>query len=139
MSSTDAMTGSTPKTLSELRRFGLAFGGGLTVLGSLLAWRGRPAGPYVLGAAAVILLLAAAFPRGLAPVEWFMARLFKVVTAALTYVILTIVFLLVLTPLGLFRRLLGKDGLGLRPDRSQSSYWVDVDPEGPCSRPDKPF
>jgi hypothetical protein len=139
MSSTDPMTPSASKTRSELRRFGLAFGGGLTVLGSLLLWRGRPAGPYVLGGAAIILLLAAVLPRGLAPLEWFMARLFRVVTGALTYVILTIVFFLVLTPLGLFRRLMGKDGLGLRPDPSKTTYWVDVDPEGPCSRPGKPF
>jgi len=133
------MTHSSKTTPSGLRRFGFAFGGGLTVLGSLLLWRDKPAAPYVLGVAAVVLLLGALFPRGLTPLEWLMSRLFRVVTAVLTYVILTVVFIVVLTPLGFIRRLLGKDSLGLAPDPGSLSYWVDVDPEGPASRPEKPF
>ena len=46
---------------------------------------------------------------------------------------------LALAALGLARRLLGKDSLGLRPDPEASSYWVDVAPDGPASRPRKPF
>ena len=133
------MTSSQPKTLADLRKFGFAFGGGLTLLGSLLWWRAKVPAPYVLGVAAVMLLLAAVLPRGLTPIEWFMAKLFRTVTMVLTYVVLTLVFLFVLTPIGLVRRLLGKDGLGLRPDPSQTSYWVDVEADGPGSRPKKPF
>ena len=133
------MTLSKAKTPAHLRRFGLAFGGGLSVLGGLLLWRDRPAAPYVLGVAITVLLLAALFPRALKPLEWFMERLFKTVTTVLTYVILTVVFLLVLTPLGLIRRLLGKDSLGLAPTSARATYWVDVEPDGPGSRPDKPF
>lgn len=133
------MTTPTSNIPANLRRFGFSFGGGLSVFGGLLLWRDKPAGPYVLGAAALVVLLAAVFPRGLAPLEWFMARLFKAVTTALTYVILTVVFVLVLTPLGLIRRLLGKDSLGLRPSTARATYWIDVKSDGPGSRPDKPF
>lgn len=130
--------GKTP-TIRDLRRFGFAFGGGLTVLGSLLLWRAKAPAPWVLGAAGAILLLALVAPRALRPLEWLLARLFRLVTATLTYVILTVVFVVVLTPIGLVRRLLGKDGLGLRPDPDRASYWVDVPADGPASRPDKPF
>ncbi len=131
--------GSERKTLKELRTFGFAFGSGLTVMGGLLLWRERPAGPWVLGVAAAVLLLGAVAPRMLTPLKWVMETIFHAVTVALTYVILTSVFLLVLTPLGLLRRLLGQDGLGLRPDPSLESYWIDVEADGPGSRPGKPF
>ena len=56
------------KTLAELRKFGFAFGGGLTLLGSLLWWRDKAPAPYVLAAAAVMLLSAAVLPRALTPI-----------------------------------------------------------------------
>lgn len=126
-------------TRRDLRRFGFAFGGGLTVLGSLLLWREKAAAPWVLGAAVTVWLAAAVAPRALAPLERLLSRVFLAVTTALTYVILTIVFLLVVTPIGLVRRLLGKESLGLAPDPEIESYWVAVPPDGPGSRPDKPF
>lgn len=133
------MIASRPKSFADLRKFGFAFGGGLSLLGSLLFWRDRFAAPYVLAGAGLVLVLAVAWPRALTPLEWLLARLFRLVTAGLTYVILTIVFFLVLTPLGLVRRLLGQDSLGLRPDPGRESYWLDVEPDGPGSRPRKPF
>ena len=123
----------------ELRLFGLSFGAGLTLFGSLLLWRQKPPAPYVLGGAALVLVLAMLAPRALAPLEWLLSRIFRTVTTALTYVILAVVFLLVLTPIGLIRRLLGKDSLGLRPDPGCKTYWVNVEPDGPGSRPRKPF
>jgi hypothetical protein len=38
-------------------------------------------------------------------------------------------FYLVLTPVGLLLRLLGKDPLHRKPDRSAASYWVKRAPE----------
>ncbi len=87
----------------------------------------------------MVLALALLAPRALTPLEWLLSRIFRTVTSALTYVILAVVFFLVLTPLGLIRRLLGKDTLGRRPDPDRTSYWVDVAPDGPGSRPRKPF
>lgn len=125
--------------VGALRKFGFAFGGGLTLFGSLLLWREKAPAPYVLGGAALVLALAAVLPRALKPLEWLMSRIFLAVTSLLTYVLLTILYLLVLTPLGLIRRLLGKESLGLKPDPGRASYWIDVEPEGPSSRPRKPF
>jgi len=129
----------TRKTVKELRTFGFAFGGGLTVLGSLLLWKGKVGAPWVLAAAATVLVLGAVAPRILRPLNWLLETIFRALTVGLTYVILTLVFLLVLTPLGLVRRLLGKDGLGRRPDPDRSTYWIDVESDGPGTRPNKPF
>ncbi len=127
------------KTPAELRRFGLALGAGLSVLGSILFWREKSAAPWILGVAATLLLFAILSPRVLGPLEKVFARVARVVTAALTYLVLTLTFLLVITPIGLVMRLLGKDPLALKPAPDQPSFWVKVEPEGPTTRPDKPY
>ncbi len=128
------------KTARELRIFGLAFGGGLSVLGGILWWRGITAPPpYLWGVAAVLWLLALVAPKLLAPLEKVMATIFRAVTAALTTVLLTVFFFLMITPIGLILRLTRKDPLGKRFDRERASYWFDVPEDGPWSRPEKPF
>lgn len=127
------------KTPAELRRFGLALGAGLSVLGSILLWRDKAAAPWVLGVAATLLLIAILGPRLLRPLEKVFARVARVVTAALTYLVLTLTFFLIITPMGLVMRLLGKDPLAMKPAPDQPSFWVEVEPDGPTSRPDKPY
>lgn len=128
-----------PKTTKDLRRFGLALGSGLTLLGGFLTWRDKAVGPYLLGVAAVLLVCGAFFPVVLRPLEKVFARVARAVTAVITFVVLVIAFYLVLLPVGLLLRLLRKDLLGLRPEPDRVSFWEPVDPEGPTSRPDKPY
>jgi hypothetical protein len=128
-----------PKTTVELRKFGGVMTVACGLLGSLLMWRSRPAGPYVVGLSALFLLLAAAAPGLLAPVERAWMKMAEVIAAVMTRVILTLTFFLVITPVGIVRRLMGYDSLGLRIDRSAPTYWAPVEPDGPCSRPDKPY
>jgi hypothetical protein len=133
------MSEHTAKTVRELRKFGLAFGGGLTLLGSLALWRGKAAWPWVLGVAAVVLTLAVLAPAALRPLEKLLSTLFRWLTAALTYVILVVTFFVVVTPIGLVMRLLGKDPLHLERQPKRPSFWAPVELEGPASRPDKPY
>jgi hypothetical protein len=41
----------------------------------------------------------------------------------MTRVILSLLFYLIITPIGLFLRILGKDLLGLKEEKNQKSYW----------------
>ena len=46
-------------------------------------------------------------------------------------IILGVMFYLVITPMGLFMRLIGKDLLRLKFDPKSPSYWIKRDPPGP--------
>jgi len=129
----------THRSAAELRRFGLTFGAGLTVLSGILWWREKAAAPWVLGVALTVAVLGLVLPSVLAPLEWVLAGVFKIVTVALTYVLVTTMFLLVITPIGVLIRLVRGRLLALRPESHRESYWVDLEPDGPATRPDKPF
>ena len=123
----------------ELRRFGLVMAAALGVLAAFLLWRHRPAWPYVAGAAGAFAALGVAAPGLLRPVERAWMTLAGWLSVVMTYVMLTLTFFLVVTPLGLMRRLGGRDPLHLKLDRNAASYWVPVEPDGPASRPDRPY
>ena len=42
----------------------------------------------------------------------------------MTRVLLTLVFVLVVTPIGLILRLVGKDPMHRKPDPSKETYWI---------------
>lgn len=128
-----------PKTLRELRNFGLVMAGAFALLGAVAAWRGRPAAPYLFALVVVFLLPALAWPRILAPIERGWMKLAEAIGSVMTVVILTLAFIVVFTPMGLILRLLGKDLLGVKPDRKLQTYWTPVEVDGPATRPDKPF
>lgn len=121
-----------------LRKFGLVMAGALgvfSIAGFLLgrAWWPITAVPALLFTAAALLV-----PGLLAPVEWFWMKLAAVMGFLVTNVLLTVFFLLVITPAALLMRVLGKDPLKVRSGTS-GTFWVGVERNGPCSRPDKPY
>jgi hypothetical protein len=125
--------------LRVVRRFGFVMAAAFAVLAALLLWKHRPAGPYLLALTAVFALLAAAAPRVLEPIEVAWMKLAGWLSIVMTFVVLTLAFFLVVTPLGLVRRLFGADSLHLKLDRSAATYWVPVEPDGPGSRHDRPY
>jgi len=121
----------------EWRKFALMNALGLTGLASLLRWRHVLPVPGYLGALSVLALLAIA---GCVRPQWFRGwyRVATTVGHALVHflgqVALVIVFLLVLTPLGLVLRLAGKDLLKLRRDPHGLTYWQEARRGSPLDR-----
>ncbi|MGE5346690.1 MAG: SxtJ family membrane protein [Acidithiobacillales bacterium] len=106
------------------RKFGLVVGGFFLLLGLLLVfWRHRTAvGAAMAAAGAVLLLLAAAAPPLLAaPHRWWM-KLSHVLATVNGFLFLSIVFFLILTPLGVLLRLFGRDELRRRGP-APASMW----------------
>jgi hypothetical protein len=117
----------------EWQKFALALAVMLGVLTWLANSRGRlPHGarlPFSIVIVA-IPLLAWAFPRAFRPIyRGAMTASFHM-GQVMGKVMLTLLFLLVLTPLGLLLRLSGKDLLGLRRKPDAKTYWHASKPAG---------
>ncbi|HET9705209.1 MAG TPA: SxtJ family membrane protein [Vicinamibacterales bacterium] len=97
------------------RSFGVSVGGVLLLIAAFLMWRGRIAGGQWSGGVGALLvglgLLAPRLLKWPSALWWKLAMALGYVNAR---VILTIAFLLVLTPIAFVWRLIGRDPLGKR-------------------------
>jgi len=100
------------------RSFGVSVGAVLCLIGAVLLWRGRIGRAEIVGGIGAVLLSAGlVYPPIL---KWPSAAWWKF-SRALGYVnarvILTVLFAIVLVPLSIVWRLMGKDPLSRRHDR----------------------
>ena len=127
----------------DLRKFGRVMAGAFGVVALIIFWRsGWTQTPWVerFGiAAAAFLALSIVWPKALAPIEWAWMKLAMVLNYVMTRVLLTLVFFLAVTPVGLIFKLFKKDPLDRSFDRSKGTYWVDPEQDGPWTRPEKPY
>ncbi len=97
------------------RSFGVSVGGVLLLVAAALWWRGRITNAEILGGmGAVLVVLGLTAPRLLkypSAVWWKFAMILGHVNAR---IILTIAFLVVLTPVALIWRLIGRDPLAIK-------------------------
>jgi hypothetical protein len=102
---------------------------GLALLSSLLRW--RRVLPVTAWAVALCLLAALAVTAAMRP-RWFRgyyrftAKVGFGVSQLAGHAVLAIFFIIVITPLGLVMRMLGKDPLRLRRPAGAESYWSEV-------------
>jgi hypothetical protein len=108
---------------TTLRKFGLTVGAVLLLVGIVLYLTGKSSSVVFGGAGVLLILFGLILPNILKPLNkvwmtlavilgWFMSRL-----------ILFILFYIVITPIGFFLRIAGKDFLNLRTDKNSDSYW----------------
>ncbi len=111
----------------ELRRFAVAMLIGFTVLGLLSVWRawGITTASVVLWSAGAVLAVAAFIP-GLRRVAYLTVYLpTSILGYVISNVILALMFFLIITPLGILLRLMGKDVLQQRRQKN-STQWTPV-------------
>jgi hypothetical protein len=118
---------------AEGRRFGLTVGIPFLLLGAVTTWRGAAVTPYVFfGLGGLMLLAALVAPTQLGPVEKAWMKLAHLISKVTTPLFMGVVYFLIFTPMGLVRRLLGKDSL--RRDRKAATYWMPATPAGSMER-----
>jgi len=108
----------------ELRRFALAMLIGFTVLGLLSVWRawGISTTSIVLWSAGVVLAIAAFIP-GLGRVAYLTVYLpTSIIGYVVSNVILALMFFLVITPLGILLKLMGKDILQQQRQKNTTQW-----------------
>ena len=91
-----------------LRNFGLLMAGVLLLVGGWLWWKSAASGPWVLGAAALLAAIGLAVPAALKPFYKGWMILAVIMGWVMTRVVLTLVYYLVLTPIGFLGRAFGE-------------------------------
>ncbi len=110
-------------TRKELRNFGLVVGGVLIAIGAFLYWKDRPAHPYFLIIGGALAFAGLILPSVLKPFQKVWMGFAVVMGFFMTRVILTILYFLVLTPLGIAAKIFGKRFMELKIPKDKTSYW----------------
>ncbi len=108
----------------ELRKFGLTVGGVLALLALWFWWRGKVYFPVVLVPGVLLMVLGALAPRTLKLFYVGWMSLAFILGFAVSTALLTVLFYLIVTPIGLIARLAGQDFLNRKFDRSGATYWI---------------
>lgn len=120
----------TVKTSSD-RSFGLVFCAVFALIGLFPLLRGAAPHVWVLAVSAAFALAAVLRPSLLAPLNRAWTRLGLILHRIVNPLVMGLMFFLVVLPTGLVMRLLGRDLLRLRIDRSATSYWIERDRADP--------
>jgi len=117
--------------VSSDRSFGIVFFVVFVFAGTWMLLKGQPAGWFMLASSIILLVIALVRPSILGSLNqaWFKFGL--LLSRVVTPLILGVVFFLVVTPMAITRRLLGKDSLNLKFESSLKSYWINRNPPGP--------
>lgn len=109
----------------ELRSFAFTLSCFLGFLGGLVLWQKGETGYLLWVIGMVILSLGLLKPRLLRPIHNGWMGMSFVMGFFMTHLILALLYYLVITPVALVMRALGKDPLRLRHDRNVVSYWIE--------------
>ena len=113
----------------ENRRFGLVMAGALCVLGGISFALGGRAALWLIGTAALMALAAWAAPGLLNPFRIAWMKLGHVLGVVNSRIILIVIFAVVVTPVALLMRMLGRSPIDRGPDPARGSYWQARQPE----------
>ena len=108
---------------SDLRNFGIIVGIILLIISGFLFWKEKESFQIFLAIGITLFLVASTIPRVLKPVYWIWMIFAIILGWFMTRVILSLLFYIIITSIGLTSRLFGKQFLELRWDKSKESYW----------------
>jgi len=106
-----------------LREFGLTVGFILVILGVIMFWRAKSAYIYILFIGIALIAAGLYIPFLLKPVQKIWMAFAALLGFVTSRIVLFIVFYLLVTPIGIFLRLTGKDILDQGIDKARPSYW----------------
>ncbi len=108
---------------TTLRKFGLTVGAVLLLVGIVLYLTGKSSSVVFGGAGVLLILFGLILPNILKPLNKIWMTLAVILGWFRSRLILFILFYIVITPIGFFLRIAGKDFLNLRTDKNSDSYW----------------
>ena len=117
--------------VSSDRSFGMVFTFVFLAVGVWIVSGGQSKGWLFFVSAALFFVVAIARPSILGPLNRAWAKFGLLLGQVFNPLLLGVIFYLVVTPMAVIRRLLGKDSLRLKSKPSLESYWIDRNPLGP--------
>ena len=109
---------------AELRKFALTLATAFAILSLFLLWKRGSVAAVPATFALAFAALGLACPQILRGVRDSWMRVATLMGSAMSYVVLTVTFFLVLTPIGCVMRMMGRDPLARSIDDSVKSYWI---------------
>ena len=106
----------------DLKNFGFAIGFILLIIGLFLFVRGKDLFVYFFSIGSVLIILGGIAPLILKPFYKIWMIFAVIIGWIMTRIILSVLFFSIITIIGLFTRLIGKDFLNLK-SKSNESYW----------------
>ncbi len=110
----------------DLNMFGLMLVGFVALLGGLIWWKFESlrAAQYVWGVGGVLAVVYFLAPPLRLPIyKGWMYAAFPI-GWTISHIVMAATFYLVITPIGLIMRLVGRDPMHRKPDPSLTSYWT---------------
>jgi hypothetical protein len=116
---------------SSDRSFGLVFGAVFFLFAALSMWHETHTWPLYSAIALAFVLIGLWRPALLAPLNRAWTRFGLILGKIVSPIVLGGLFFLVIAPMAIVFRWMGKDLLNLRRDPKATSYWLVRDPPGP--------
>ncbi|MDD5136092.1 MAG: SxtJ family membrane protein [Candidatus Omnitrophica bacterium] len=111
--------------LKDLKQFGMALAGILLALGAVNLFKGRTNWyPWFFSLSIASILLALLAPKHIKPVFTLFTKVGHVIGWVNTRIVLTIIYFLIITPMALIMKVIGKDPLDRKIEKDRVSYWV---------------
>ena len=111
-----------PNSNKDIRSFGFTIGIILFIVSGVLFYFGKESYQITVIIASIFMGLGLIIPQLLKPIYFVWMTFAAILGWIMTRVILSIVFYLVMTPIGMITRMLGEDFLALKKNNSDS-YW----------------
>lgn len=108
----------------SLRKFGIVIGLILISITILFFWNSVSWKVMLLTVGGILLLSGIFIPKNLKDIYKVWMGFAFALGWIVSRIILTILFVFILTPLGLFAKLFGKEFLDLNFNKEKSSYWI---------------
>ena len=115
-------------TRKDLKNFGFTIGFILLIISGLLFYKEKNLFVYFLCIGSMLIGLGGIAPVILKPIYKIWMIFAVIIGWIMTRVILSVLFFSIITTIGIFTRLIGKDFLSLK-SRNQKSYWNSRDRE----------
>jgi hypothetical protein len=114
-------------TKSDLRKFGITVGAVVGLICGLLWYKEKDTYSIFAAISFVLIFSGLVFPVVLKPLQKAWMTLAVILGWFMTRVILSILFYIVFSSIGLISKLFNKQFLDLKKDKSQQSYWIPRD------------